>query len=108
MVFGIYFGWLWSKGQTLAMKTWHIKVLDRSGHALTQGRALLRYLLSWLWVLPPLLVAWWFAMSGGEAIVIIVGWIAVWAILSRLHPHQQFWHDALAGTQLVSVPPVKR
>ena len=53
------------------MKTWHIKVLDRSGHALTQGRALLRYLWSWLWVLPPLLVAWWFAMSGGEAIVIL-------------------------------------
>ena len=28
VVFGIYFGWLWSKGQTLAMKTWRIRVVD--------------------------------------------------------------------------------
>lgn len=28
VAFGIYFGWFWAKGQTLAMKTWHIRVVD--------------------------------------------------------------------------------
>ena len=43
LVFAIYFTWLWSKGQTLAMKTWHIRVVDTSGQPLTQARALWRY-----------------------------------------------------------------
>ena len=54
VVLGIYFAWFWSKGQTLAMKTWHIRVVDLAGRPLTQRRALLRYVLSWLWFLPPL------------------------------------------------------
>ena len=108
VVFGIYFGWLWAKGQTLAMKTWHIRVVDRHGQPLTQGRALLRYLWSWLWVLPPLAVSWLFSLAGAESLVITLGWIAVWAILSRFHPHRQFWHDALAGTQLISAEPAGR
>lgn len=101
IVFGIYFVWLWSKGQTLAMKTWHIRVVDMAGKRLSQPRALLRYLWSWLWILPPLSAAWTFDLKGGESLVIFLGWVAVWAVLSRFHPHQQFWHDALAGTQLV-------
>ena len=40
VVFGIYFVWFWSKGQTLAMKTWNIRLVDRHGHAVTQARAL--------------------------------------------------------------------
>jgi uncharacterized RDD family membrane protein YckC len=107
VVFGIYFVWLWSKGQTLAMKTWHIRVLDRTGQPLSQGRALLRYLCSWLWFLPPLLASWFFELKGGEAFVIFLGWVAIWAILSRFHPRRQFWHDALAGTQLVDISPIK-
>jgi uncharacterized RDD family membrane protein YckC len=107
VVFGIYFVWLWSKGQTLAMKTWHIRVLDRAGRPLSQSRALLRYLWSWLWFMPPLVASWWFELKNGEAFVIIIGWIAVWAILSRFHPQRQFWHDALAGTQLVDDRPTK-
>ena len=108
VVFGIYFVWLWSKGQTLAMKTWHIRVLDLAGQPLSQGRALLRYLWSWLWFMPSLVVSWWFELKNGEAFVIIIGWVAIWAILSRFHPRQQFWHDALAGTQLVDISPPKR
>ncbi len=104
LVFGIYFVWLWSKGQTLAMKTWGIAVVDRSGQALTQARALFRYALSWLWFLPALAAVAPFNLSGAESGVIVLGWVAVWAILSRFHPQQQFWHDALAGTRLVSTP----
>ena len=31
LVLGIYFVWFWSRGQTLAMKTWHIRIVDRQG-----------------------------------------------------------------------------
>ena len=103
VVFGIYFVWLWAKGQTLAMKTWDIRVVDRAHQPITQARALLRYVLSWLWFLPPLIAIAPFQLTGPESVVIIMGWIAIWAILSRFHPERQFWHDALAGTRLISV-----
>jgi len=40
----------------------------------------------------------------------VLGWVAIWALLSRLHPQRQFWHDALAGTRLVhhELPPAPR
>ncbi len=108
VVFGIYFTWFWAKGQTLAMKTWHIRVVDRQGHALSQPRALLRYLLSWLWLLPPLAVSGLVGLPGGELTVLLFGWIAIWALLSRFHPERQFLHDALAGTRLVHQAPAPK
>jgi uncharacterized RDD family membrane protein YckC len=108
IVFGVYCVWFWSHGQTLAMKTWRIRVVDRHGQALTPGRALLRYLLSWVWFLPPLAVLWPFGLRAGESAVLISGWVAVWALLSRFQPERQFWHDIWAGTRLItSKPPGK-
>ena len=109
VVFGIYFGWFWSKGQTLAMKTWNIKVVDRLGQPLSQGRALLRYALSWIWLLPPLMAVAPFNLPAGEIFVLTLGWIATWALLSRFQPEQQFWHDVWAGTRLIHwVPPARK
>ncbi|MCW5262687.1 RDD family protein [Verminephrobacter eiseniae] len=103
LVAGIYFTWFWARGQTLAQKTWHLRVVDKTGRAVTEARALLRYLLCWLWFLPPLAAMAPFSLSAGEAAVIVSGWVALWALLSRFHPQRQFWHDALAGTRLVHV-----
>jgi len=105
VIFGIYFTWFWSKGQTLAMKTWHIRVVDRTGRPPSQARALARYLASWLWFLPPLAAGELAHLPAAETSVITVGWILVWALLSRFHPQGQFWHDALAGTRLASSRP---
>jgi uncharacterized RDD family membrane protein YckC len=102
VIFGIYFTWFWARGQTLAMKTWDIALVDTRGQPVTQARALLRYLLSWLWLLPPLAVIAPFGLTGGETFVIVTGWVLVWALLSRFHPQRQFWHDAFAGTRLVT------
>ena len=44
-VLALYFVYFWVKGQTLPMKTWHIRVVDRHGLPLRWPRALLRYLL---------------------------------------------------------------
>ena len=102
VIFCIYFVWFWSKGQTLAMKTWDIRVVDSHGAQITQNRALLRYLLSWLWFLPPLITSWFLKLPATEGAVLTVGWVAVWAILARFHPRHQFWHDAWAGTMLIT------
>jgi uncharacterized RDD family membrane protein YckC len=108
VIFGIYFSWFWARGQTLAMKTWNIRVVDRAGRPLTQLRALGRYVLSWLWFLPPLAAIAPFKLSGFESAVLVLGWVAVWALLSRFHPQRQFWHDALAGTRLITSAPMSR
>lgn len=105
VVFGIYFTWFWAKGQTLAMKTWHIRVVDALGRPLTQGRALVRYLFAWLWFLPPLAAGSALRLGGAEVGVLTVGWIVIWALLSRFHLQRQFLHDALAGTRLVHHQP---
>jgi len=102
LILGIYFTWFWSRGQTLAMKTWHIRLVDQAGQAVSQSRALARYLLSWLWFLPPLGLRLAWDLPAAEVAVLTLGWVAIWAVLSRFHPERQFWHDAFAGTRLVS------
>jgi uncharacterized RDD family membrane protein YckC len=108
VIFGIYFVWFWAKGQTLAMKTWNIRLVDREGKDISQQRALGRYVLSWIWFLPPLVAVYPFKLSGAEVVVITMGWIAVWALLSRFQVQGQFWHDVWAGTRLVSSRPIRR
>jgi uncharacterized RDD family membrane protein YckC len=108
VVFGIYFVWFWAHGQTLAMKTWNIRLVDRQGQRVTQLRALGRYVLSWIWFLPPLAAVAPFHLNAAEIAVVTIGWVAVWALLCRFHPQRQFWHDALAGTRLVTSLPLSR
>jgi uncharacterized RDD family membrane protein YckC len=44
---GIYFVWCWSKsGQTLAMQTWQLKLLNQDGELLTLRVAITRYVLA--------------------------------------------------------------
>ena len=107
VILGIYFVWFWSRGgQTVAMKAWHVRLVDRGGQPVTQSRALCRYLLSWLWFLPALGSIQWFHLSGGGALTgtLLTGVIA-YALLARLHPDRQFWHDAACGTRLVTWRP---
>lgn len=103
-VFAIYFVHLWTRGQTLAMKTWRIRIVDRYGRPLTQGRALLRCVYCSVWFAAPLAAYTSGRFTLPELGVIAAGWVAVWALLSRFHPQRQFWHDAWAGTRLVDAP----
>ncbi len=109
IVLGIYFGWFWSRsGQTLAMKTWHIRVVTRDGQPLTQARALLRYVAAWLWFLPPLAVAAWVGvhrLGGAGTAALFFAYLAAYAVVSKLHPSGQFPHDLIAGTRLITWRP---
>ncbi|TMH12952.1 MAG: RDD family protein [Betaproteobacteria bacterium] len=106
VVLGIYFVWFWSHGgQTLAMKTWHIRVVTHDGRALSQGRAFLRYLAAWLWFLPPLAVVAGVGvrvLGGGGTFAVVLGYLLAYAAVSWVHPQRQFLHDVLCGTRLVN------
>lgn len=104
VVFGIYFSYLWSHGQTLAMKTWRLRLVDRQGRRLTQGRALLRYVYCSLWFAAPLAAYQSGRFTLPQLGIVAAAWVAVWALLSQLHPQRQFWHDAMAGTRVVDAP----
>ena len=79
-----YFVGFWSRGgQTLAMRTWRIRVVRADGRPLTRARALHRYLVGLLS---------FFALGAGF----------LWALFDR---DGQFLHDRLAGTALVDAAP---
>lgn len=109
VVLGIYFTWFWSRGgQTVAMKAWHVKLLDAQGRPVSQARAAVRYLLSWLWFAPALLAAHLSGLkSGGSIFGILFAGVAAYAALARLNPQRQFWHDVVCGTRLVDARPAK-
>ncbi|MFZ4651152.1 MAG: RDD family protein [Rubrivivax sp.] len=103
IVIGIYFIWFWSRtGQTLAMKTWHIRLVTAQGRLVSQPRAAARYLASWVWVLPALFVAGWGGIGSGLQVAgLLSGSVAVYALSSLLLPSRQFAHDLVCGTRLV-------
>jgi len=78
-----YFSAFWLRsGQTLAMKTWRIRLVKVDGTRLNFRQALLRFALALLGLL-----------AGGAGF-----W---WALIDR---DRQFLHDRIAGTRLVRVP----
>lgn len=106
-VLGIYFVGLWTRaGQTLAMKTWHLRVLTDRGLPLSPRRALARYLASYVWFLPPLMLAGALNLpSPGAIFGVLAAWIVLYALSALLHPRRQFWHDALCDTAIVGSRP---
>jgi uncharacterized RDD family membrane protein YckC len=105
LVLALYFIWMWRRGQTLAMKTWRIQIVDKAGQKISRKTAFKRYLSSWLWFIPPLAVAFALGLSVIELMVLTLGWVAIWGVLSRFHPQGQFWHDVFAGTRLITAAP---
>jgi uncharacterized RDD family membrane protein YckC len=77
---GAYFVYCWTHGgQTLPMKTWHIRLVTSTNGAVPPGIAVKRYL---------------FALVSLGA----CGLGFAWALLDR---DRQFLHDRLAGTRLI-------
>ena len=75
-VFAAYFLFCWLRGgQTLAMKTWRIRVVN-----ITPQKAILRFL---------------------YALVFVPTGISI--VTALFHRDRQFLHDQLAGTRLISV-----
>lgn len=103
-VVGVYFVWFWThSGQTLAMKTWRIKLVAKNGDAIKTGRAIVRYVLGWLWFAPGLALAWLLGAKAWSMVWIPLLNMLLWTMTVYLDPDRQFLHDRLAGTRLVTI-----
>lgn len=105
--FGAYFSYFWVRGngQTLAMKTWRIRLVRASGEPVRWSQALLRYLCSWMWFLPAMLASSAFGLQRWPMVAVLGLGMLAWAMTIFLDPQRQFLHDRLAGTRLILLPP---
>jgi len=82
LVAAAYFVWQWRRGgQTLAMKTWHMRLVTRDNTPLSLRHATSRFL---------------FAVPGA----LLLGAGFLWALVDR---DGLFLHDRLAGTKIVRI-----
>jgi uncharacterized RDD family membrane protein YckC len=78
---GAYYAWQWYRGgQTLALKTWRLRIVTRDGGPLTWAHALKRFAI---------------ALPG----TLLLGAGFLWALVDR---EGLFLHDRLAGTKIVN------
>lgn len=81
-VAGIYLIWFWTHGgQTLAMQTWKMRVVNAKGERINIWQAIARYFFA-------------------AASISFFGCGIIWALLDREH---QFLYDRLAGTKIINV-----
>lgn len=81
-IMGVYFIWFWTHGgQTLAMQTWKLRIVDSKGQSITKKQAITRYLLAL--VLYP-----FFFIT------------LIWMFFDR---DRQFLHDRIAGTRIIKL-----
>ncbi len=104
IVIGVYFTYFWGHGgQTLAMKTWRIKVISTSGQDINFKQACVRYCLSWMWFLPALACNYFFEIKQWPGVIVFATGICLWALTALAGDDQQFLHDTIAKTKLVTL-----
>lgn len=102
MALGLYFVYFWHRsGQTLAMKTWRIKLVNKTGERISAFRAIGRYVLAWMWFLPALALDALLGWKNWSSIGLLVAGMVLWALTILLDKDRQFLHDRLAGTRLI-------
>lgn len=105
LAFGLYFSYVWSRsGQTLSMKTWNIKVVNRNSQILSIPQAMIRYIASWLWISPLLLYYYLIGISSKfELITVLSGGMFFYSMLSFLSFDKQYIHDKICRTRLIDI-----
>jgi len=102
VVLGAYFVWFWTHGgQTLAMKTWRIRLVGPAVR-LTVGRAVARYLLLWIFAVPTLGILYLADVQGWAAVAALAAALLLPPIYALVDRDGQFVHDRILGTRLVA------
>ncbi len=100
-----YFVGFWSgkHGQTLAMKTWHLRIVNADGSSLHVGKAIWRFALSWLWIAPGLVVLGLNTPTPTLSITGVVLGVSLlcYAGLTWALPERQYLHDVLCKTRFI-------
>lgn len=112
IVIGCYFIYFWRHGgQTLAMKTWKIKLVDLNNHRISFTQAILRYCLIWMWFIPALTITAIFDLKQWEMIAALTIGLIAWTMTIYTNKDQQFLHDVISKTRMIdesSLPPIKK
>ena len=109
-VLGIYFVWYWTKsGQTLAMQTWRVRIIDQQGYNLKRRQAIWRYIYASLWVLPCIVLQAVLHLEKWQIIeMLFTVSLFFWPLSIYLDRtgarNRQSLPDRLAGTRLVELP----
>lgn len=103
-----YFGWCWTRGQTLAMMTWRMRIAPLAGQ-LTWKMAAIRFAIAGVFY-APLLPLWVLAIYHPNlepfAWCGTAWFLAPW-IYARFDQDQQLLHDRIAKTRIVNSKPKK-
>lgn len=103
---GAYFSWCWTRtGQTLAMKSWGLRVVGANGRPPGLGLAVLRYVLGWHLFVPSIVVIALFKAHTLVDLMVLLGGFCLMLFTAKLDPKGQFLHDRLLGTRVVPVVP---
>lgn len=99
----VYFAVCWRSGQTLAMKTWRMRLAGSDGHRPCWRQVLLRFVFACLFygpALPLWVMAWhdraWFPLAWAATAWLIAPF--AWVAFDR---DGQLLHDRFAGTRLL-------
>ena len=99
---GAYFVICWTRsGQTLALKTWKLRIDGPAGGRLTAGRAIARYLLAWHLFLPGAVFIALFPAHGAVDLAALVLGFALLLIPAWLDPAHRLLHDRWTGSSVV-------
>jgi len=102
LAIGGYFVWCWSRsGQTLALKTWNLKVLDESNDPPSVGRAMARYALAWHLWLPGLAWVYLFQSNALADLGALATGFAVLLLPALADPQRRLLHDRWTRTRVV-------
>jgi uncharacterized RDD family membrane protein YckC len=113
LVLAFYFMWYWTKtGQTLAMQTWRIQLINEDGAIMKRSQALMRFAIGSLWLIPAALLLFinirmnpTASMGGSVSIIFFSITLFLWplsAVLDR--KNRQSIPDRWSGTRLVQLP----
>ena len=115
LLLALYFSWYWTRtGQTLAMQTWRIQLIDLNGHIIARSQALMRYAIASLWLIPASIALYiasrvWGMSSMGTSLSIVFFFTTLFfwplTILFNLK-ERQAWVDRWSKTRLVQLPRV--
>jgi uncharacterized RDD family membrane protein YckC len=103
LLYGWYFVWFWSsRGQTLPMQTWKIRLVTSEGKKPNVARSIMRYLACYVWLGVTALVIYFNNWTGKNSLVAFSVGLFLYLLIPLLHPERKFWHDVVCGTKLIN------
>lgn len=102
---GVYFVWCWTRsGQTLALKTWRLRVAGPDGAPPSMPRAIARYVLAWHLFLPGLAYVAVSEAQRANALVALALGFAVLLLPALADRDRRLLHDRWTKTRVVREP----